>query len=340
MMKESLPVLSGEPSCNVNFTKRLNLASAKLGAKVLSANDEFFAPKENLLKLGKAIFIEDKYTPRGKWMDGWETRRRRVPGYDWCIVKLGVRGIVRGVNVDTSFFVGNYPEHCSIEVCDLASDSKLKSASWTEILPQSQLKGGGDNLFQIDSARPFTHLRLNIYPDGGVARLRVYGDVVLDLEKAKAPFDLAAAQNGGRAILSSNEFFGAPNNMLMPGRAKNMGDGWETKRRRGPGHDWAVIRLAALGTLEKIEIDTNHFKGNYPDSFLLEGRLFSGADEDVLQTDALWTEIMPNTKLKAHTRHCFAKEIRQAGPFSHVRLSIYPDGGVSRLRIYGQPQAS
>jgi len=301
-----------------------DLASARIGGKVLSANDEFFAPKENLLKPGKAVFVEGKYTSRGKWMDGWETRRRRTPGFDWCIVRLGLRGIIRGVNVDTSHFLGNYPEHCSIEACDGLG------APWIEILPKSPLKGGSDNVFGIQNAQAWTHVRLNIYPDGGVARLRVYGDAVLDvakLVKAGRPVDLAAALNGGWVVESSNKFFGAPSNMLMPGRAKNMGDGWETRRRRGPGYDWAIVRLGVPGTLEEIEVDTNHFKGNYPDRLSLEGS----------RSMEQWAEILPETKLKPHKRHFFKKEIRSAGPFGFVRINIFPDGGISRLRIYGRP---
>jgi len=303
-----------------------DLASARIGGKVLSANDEFFAPKENLLKPGKAIFIEDKYTSRGKWMDGWETRRRRTPGFDWCIVRLGLRGVVRGVNVDTSYFLGNYPEQCSIEACDGIG------GPWEEILPKSALKGGSDNVFGIQSARPWTHVRLNIFPDGGVARLRVFGDAVLDvagLAKSRKPIDLAAALNGGWVVSSSNKFFGAPSNMLMPGRAKNMGDGWETKRRRGPGYDWAIVRLGVPGTLGAVEVDTNHFKGNYPDRFSLEGS--KAMDQ--------WVEILPETKLNPHKRHCFEKELRSGGPFGFVRINIFPDGGISRLRIFGRPAA-
>ena len=314
MTTEHSPALSELP----------DLASARIGGKVLAANDEFFAPKENLVKPGRAVFIEGKYTSRGKWMDGWETRRRREPGFDWCVVRLGLRGVVRGVNVDTSHFLGNYPEQCSIEACDGGK------GPWVEILPKSPLKGGGDNLFGVQSAQPWTHLRLNIYPDGGVARLRVFGDAVFDpaeLAKSKGEVDLAAATSGGWVVSSSNKFFGAPSNMLMPGRAKNMGDGWETKRRRGPGYDWAIVRLGIPGTVGRIEVDTNHFKGNYPDRFSLEGSVAMDA----------WSEMIPETKLKPHKRHLFGSEIKNRGPFGFLRINIFPDGGISRLRVWGKP---
>jgi allantoicase len=244
-----------------------------------------------------------------------------------------MRGIIRGVNVDTHFFTGNYPSHCSIDAVDSARPLSpriygTESEPWTTVLPNAALRGDDDNYLAIPSDRPWTHVRLNIFPDGGVARLRVYGDVVVDwrrLTQGGRLVDLAAIEHGGLAIDASDMHYGQPNNMIMPGRAKNMGDGWETRRRRGPGYDWAIIRLGTPGSVTKVEIDTNHFKGNYPDSASLEGRLANGT----------WTELLPQTKLRAHHRHLFAKQLRAAPPVSHVRLNIFPDGGISRLRVYG-----
>jgi allantoicase len=304
----------------MHFTELVDLASERLGGAVLEANDEFFAPKENLLKPAKPIFIEGKYTDRGKWMDGWETRRRRTPGYDWCIVKLGLAGIPRGVVVDTAYFKGNYPQSCSLEACD-----GLTAAQWTEILPEFPLKGDCENLYSLDTQRRATHLRFKIYPDGGVARLRVHGEVDAALSYS-AEFDLAAVENGGLVLASSDMFFGSRQNLIMPGSALDMSDGWETRRRRGPGHDWVVIQLGAPGAIHRVEVDTSHFKGNYPDSCSLEACDASGAPADV---------ILPQTKLQAHTRHVFSDEIQHACPTSHVRFNIFPDGGVSRLRLYG-----
>lgn len=311
------------------FTRLVDLAAARLGGRAVAANDEFFAPKSNLLKAAKAVFVPEKYTARGKWMDGWETRRRRAPGHDWCVVRLGLRGVIKGFDVDTSFFVGNYPSHCAIE----ARDGR---GPWWEVLKRSPLKGGQSNFFAVEDLRPFTELRLNIFPDGGVARLRAYGQVVPAWPKSKALVDLAAVGNGGVALLASDMFFSHPNNLLMPGRAKNMGDGWETKRRRGPGNDWVIIKLGWPGEVRRLEVDTNHFKGNYPDTCQVEGVLAPEADAQELQS-LEWKTLLPQTKLKPHFRHFFERQLAARGPFSHLCLSIYPDGGVSRFRVHGRP---
>ena len=327
------------------FTNLADLASARVGGRAIATNDDFFAPKSNLVKAAPAVFIPGKYTTRGKWMDGWESRRRRVPGNDWCIVALGMRGVVHGVNVDTSHFTGNYPSHCSIEAVDMPRGPTkavygADGEPWTTILAKTALRGNGDNLFAIADRRPWTHLRLSIYPDGGVARLRVYGEVAVDWQRV-APggrvVDLASITNGGLFMGASDLHYGTRGALIMPGRARDMGDGWETRRRRGPGHDWAIVRLGHPGVIAKIEIDTNHFKGNYPDRASLDGALAPDASLDALQS-ASWTPILPETKMSANRRHFFSgKELRHAGPFSHVRLNMFPDGGISRLRVHGTP---
>jgi allantoicase len=331
-----------------DFTQLADLATERLGGRVVEANDEFFAPKENLLKEAKPVFIEGKYTARGKWMDGWETRRRRTPGHDWCIVRLGLPGMIRGVVVDTIFFKGNYPERFSLEGCNLGSQppyknekKKLKAAQtrWTELLPETALQGDAQNMVPVNAEGRFTHLRLNIYPDGGVARLRVHGEVVPDKNKiSRGEIDLAAIENGGSVIASSDQFFGAPRNLLMPGRAKNMGDGWETKRRRGPGHDWVVLKLGVPGVIRRIEVDTAHFKGNFPESCSMEACSAPDAASDAfLALPQAWKDLLPKTKLKANCRHIL-KNLQDVGVASHVRFHIYPDGGVSRLRILGRAE--
>jgi allantoicase len=324
------------------FTELAELASERVGGQVLAANDEFFAPKSNLIKAGAPVFIPGKYTSRGKWMDGWESKRRRTPGHDWCVVKLGMRGLVRGMNVNTAFFTGNYPTHCSVDALDTTRTvtnalSAQPGAPWVEIVPKRELRGDSDNFFKLKDDRPWTHLRLNILPDGGVARMRVFGEVVVDwkrIAKPGRPVDLAAIQNGGLVLAASDMHYGAKDNIIMPGRAANMGDGWETKRRRGPGYDWLILRLGVPGRISRIELDTNHFKGNYPDSASIEGCLaYAETLMDLGSAD--WNEILPQTKLRAHYRHFFEKELQAVGPVSHLRLNIYPDGGVSRLRVYG-----
>jgi allantoicase len=257
-----------------------------------------------------------------------------------------MRGIIHGVDVDTSFFTGNYPSHCSIDAVDisvkLTKDTYAGAGGpWVAILPKSELRGDSHNCFELAGpGRTWTHVRLNIYPDGGVARLRVYGDVVVDWRQVgDRVVDLAEIRNGGLVLGASDMHFGAKDNMIMPGRAKNMGDGWETRRRRGPGHDWAIVRLGTTGAVKRIELDTNHFKGNYPDSASIEGCLASGSTLEHLRS-AGWQTLLPQTRLKPHFRHFFSKELRDIGAISHVRLNIYPDGGISRLRVHGTAAAA
>ena len=326
----------------MEFTELIDLASEKLGGSVLFANDDFFAAKENLIKPSPPVWKEGLYTDDGKWMDGWETRRRRSPRleeeYDWCIVRLGMPGEIKGVVVDTAFFRGNFPSHCSIDACEAAGGadiSSLAKAEWKEILPLSGLLGDSRNEFEIDAVGRSTHIRLRIYPDGGVARLRVHGNVAPDwkaLAARNSQVDLAAAENGGNVIAASDEFFGHRQNLIMPGLPRDMSDGWETRRRRGPGHDWCIIRLGAIGRLERVEIDTSYFRGNYPESFSLEGGNAGAQDPGSIE----WRALLPESKLQPHTRHQFDKELTALGEISHVRLNIFPDGGVSRLRLFGR----
>jgi allantoicase len=350
----------------IDFTELVDLAAERLGGAVLAANDELFAPKENLLKATEPVFVEGKYTDVGKWMDGWETRRRREPGYDWAILRLGLPGAPRVVVVDTRHFRGNYPESCSLDACAtdgpptpgqlaaLASPASIGSnaVQWQEILPRSPLQGDCRNLFTIDQNAQidpgdlgdpkvgrFTHLRLNIYPDGGVARLRVHGEVLPDWPRIarRGEIDLAGVENGGVVLSCSDMFFGNRHHLILPGPSLGMHDGWETKRRRGPGHDWTIVRLGRRGRLERAEVDTSHFKGNAPGSCSLEGCDAAGSSEEEMAAGGLsgWREVLPRTDLLPHTRHPF-DELAAGGPFTHVRLNIYPDGGVARLRLFGR----
>lgn len=328
----------------MDFTELIDLASERLGGAVLIANDDFFAAKENLVKASNPVFLEGEYTDRGKWMDGWESRRRRTPGFDWCIIRLGLPGVVRGVVVDTSYFRGNYPEHCSLEAATIAglpTESELldETLNWVPVLPQVPLAGDSQNPFPIQYEQRVTHLRFKIYPDGGVARLRVYGEVAPDWPRIKRMggyVDLAAVENGGLVLSCSDMFFGHKHNLIMPGRATNMSDGWETKRRRGPGHDWVIIKLGSPGNLHHIEVDTSHFKGNFPESCSLEACNAEGIEaESLTDLSVPWANVLTRTKLQAHTRHYFSDELLDAGLVSHLRFNIFPDGGVSRLRVYG-----
>jgi allantoicase len=321
-----------------DLSELVDLAAEALGGTVIAANDEFFAPKEALLKPTAAEWREGVYTERGKWMDGWETRRRRDPGHDWAIIHLGAPGIVRGVVIDTSFFRGNYPESASLEACDVdgtPSPEELAGVgtAWRTILPQSALAGDTQNQFAIADAKRVTHLRLNIFPDGGVARLRVYGEVDSEHLSPDSLVDLAAIENGGYSVVCSDMFFGHRQNIIMPGRSTHMGNGWETKRRRGPGHDWTIIRLARPGTVETVELDTDHYKGNAPGACMLEYTAAPGATADEL-TAGEWNQLMPQQALQPHSRHRWS--VSETATATHVRLNIYPDGGVARLRLLGR----
>ena len=320
----------------------IDLAAARVGGRALAANDEFFAPKENLLEPGRGVFIEGKYTDRGKWMDGWETRRRREPGHDWCVIRLGVPGVIRAVTVDTNHFRGNYPESCSLDAASTAGEptpDALAGLPWREIVPRTPLEGHAENRIGVTDGARVTHVRLNIYPDGGVARLRVWGAARPDwaaLAATGQPIDLIAVAHGGVPLASSDEFFSEPLNLLMPAPPANMGDGWETRRRRGPGHDWVVIRLGHRGTPTALELDTTHFKGNFPDGASLDVCDLPDAPADRAPgSDAGWRELLPRTRLRANASHHF--DIDAAVPVTHVRLNIYPDGGVARLRLFGIP---
>lgn len=332
-----------------DFTDLIDLASERLGGAVLYANDDFFAPKENLLKPSVPVFIEDKYTDRGKWMDGWESRRKRVAGYDWCIIRLGLPGIVRGVVVDTSHFKGNFPDRCSLEACTLDGNADVNQlitdkTKWNEILSESALQGDSLNPFSISDERRFTHLRFNIFPDGGVARLRVHGEVVPDWSRlvrlSHSEIDLAAIEHGGLVLACSDMFFGHRHNLIMPGRGVNMSDGWETKRRRGPGHDWSIVRLGKPGVVHRLEVDTSHFKGNFPESCSVEACDSKGkSNDELVNSTQVWTELLARTTLQAHMRHHFEDELTTIGPVTHIRFNIFPDGGVSRLRVFGTIQS-
>ena len=321
-----------------SFTDFPDLASERLGGAVLAASDEFFGPKEWLLRPGPPEWRADEYTERGKWMDGWETRRHSVDG-DWCIVRLGTPGTVRGLVVDTTHFRGNYPEACSAEVCAVPAPAPLdalEAAAWVEILARTPLQGDTTNLIGVDTEALATHLRLRIFPDGGVARLRVHGEVApawTRFAQAGGEVDLAALENGARVVASSDMFYGHAENMILPGRSVKMRDGWETRRRRGPGHDWAVVRLAAPGAIHRAEIDTDHFLGNAPERCSLEAVHLPGASAEALAA-AAWTPLLPPTPLLPHARHRF-EELASAAPATHVRIAIHPCGGIARLRLFG-----
>ncbi|CAN7328519.1 allantoicase [Trinickia sp. LjRoot230] len=323
-----------------NFTRRyVNLADARLGAEALEASDDFFAPKARMLNPEPAVFIPGKYDDHGKWMDGWETRRKRTAGHDWCVVKLARAGVVKGVDIDTSHFTGNFPPAASIEAAHVAAGAAPDATTqWTELVAATTLQGNSHHYLDVHDGSACTHIRLNLFPDGGVARLRIYGEPQIDWASAdrNALVDLAAMDNGAYVVAANNQHFGAASNLLMPGRGVNMGDGWETRRRREPGNDWAIVALAHRGTIAKIEVDTAYFKGNYPDRCSLQAASVSGGTDSSLVTQAMfWPTLLAEQKLQMDNQHLFESELAALGPVTHVRFNIIPDGGVSRLRLWG-----
>ncbi len=314
----------------------VNLAARRLGAGVIAASDEFFGEKENLLRAERPAFRPRTFGHKGQIVDGWESRRRRVPGRDWALIRLGAPGVIHAVVVDTAHFTGNFPAECSVEACAAegypsAAELLAPGRAWVPVVPRSPLAGDTENRFAVTDPRRFTHLRLTIYPDGGVARLRAEGEVVPDPRLLDGPLDLAALENGGTVADASDRFYSPPENMISPGLAAVMGDGWETRRRRDSGHDWVLLRLAAPGHLSQAVLDTSCFLGNAPGAAALHGCHAGEAGPGAAE----WFELLPLTGLQPDTRHRLRLGAAATRLVSHVRLEIHPDGGMARLRLFG-----
>jgi allantoicase len=329
---------------DLTFTGLLDLASAQVGGSTLMASDDFFAAKENLLRPQAPTFDPDAYCDTGKVMDGWESRRRRSQGHDWCVIRLGARGVIRVVDIDTRYFLGNHPPYASLEACEFLGDPadfNMDQADWHQILPQSPLRAGSRNLFSVNDQRAWSHLRLCIYPDGGVARLRVYGEARPRWEALKEDeeLDLACVVNGGTALTCSDMFFGDMQSTLLPGPAENMAGGWETRRRRGPGEDWLVIGFARPGRVNRLVVDTDFFMGNYPDEVIVECIYWPDAPLLDLLSSENWHPLLAATKVGPGQPHEFVDELLYAGPMTHLRVRVLPDGGISRIRAHGRPES-
>ncbi|MDG4665265.1 allantoicase [Mycobacterium sp. 236(2023)] len=322
---------STRPASHSHFLSLPDLAARSAGGAVLWANDDVFAEKENLINPAPAEHRPSTFGHKGQIYDGWETRRRRgvtTESHDSAIVRLGVPAIVRGVVVDTAFFTGNYPPQISVEAAYVEGypplDELLEKAEWTTIVERTGVNGDTRNPFKTNSTRRWTHVRLSIFPDGGVARFRVHGEGLLNPDFAKdMTLDLAALENGGRITACSNMFYSSPNNLLLPGVARTMGEGWETSRRRDSGNDWVELKLAGQGLLNAVELDTSYFIGNAPGAARLSGR----------DGDGDWFEIVPKTELLPDTRHRF--RVDDERPVTAARLDVYPDGGMARVRLFG-----
>ena len=320
-------------------TRHPNLASESLGTRIVSCTDEFFAAAARMLQDSEPVFIVGKFDDHGKWMDGWETRRRRNGGHDQAVVKLGLPGTLCGLDIDTSHFTGNFPPAASVQAayCEGEPDA---ATEWVELVAACSLQGNAHHFIEVDDPRVWTHLRLNIFPDGGVARLRAYGQPACNWEKQDpdALYEVSALAQGGRIVAYSNAHYGTPTVILKAGRGVNMGDGWETRRRREPGNDWIIIELGHAVTVEKIEIDTAHFKGNYPDRVSVLGARVEECTDQSLVTQAMfWPTILAEHKMDMDKQHFFeGEDIQFREPVSHVRVNMFPDGGISRVRIWGR----
>lgn len=310
-----------------------DLASRALRGSVVAASDEFFAEKENLIRPGAPAFTPETFGHKGQVYDGWETRRRRGPGgalpgdgeHDWVIVRLGAPGVIRAVVVDTAFFTGNYPQHCAVDACRVAGyPVSLEDAEWTEIAGRTPLTGDSRHVLAVGAAGRFTHVRLRIYPDGGVARLRVHGEVVPDPSLLEGlTVDVAALENGGDVVACGDRFYSSPRNVLSPGLSRVMGEGWETRRRRSDGGEWLTVRLAGRASVDLVEVDTSGYIGNAPGAASLTAR----------DGESPWSVLLASTPLLPDTPHRF--RLPEPVTATQVRLNVFPDGGVARLRLHG-----
>lgn len=320
------------------FTQRWpNLAQPRLGASVVFATDDFFGPKERLIGPDPPIARPGTFDDHGEWVDGWETRRKRAAGHDFCVVDLGRPALIYGVDIDTAFFTGNFPAAASLDASLRVDDGD--DYSWTELVPATPLGGDARHQWAVAEQGPWQRLRLHIYPDGGVARLRVHGRFVFDRAAAGIePIELSGLLQGGRSVAWSDAHYGWAGKCLLPDRGTNMGDGWETARRRTPGYEWQIIELGHLGTIRQVEIDTAHNKGNYPDRVSVQAaRVEQISDAVIVAQSLFWRTLLPEQPLQPHHLHQYITEVIDLGPITHARLNLIPDGGISRVRLFGEP---
>ena len=318
--------------------KMINLADPRLGSKVIFKTDDFFASANRIINPNPPIFKDGVFDRHGKWMDGWETRRRRKKGYDYLIIKLGKPGRIFSVDIDTTHFSGNQPMYASLEACQ--NNKKLNSNSkWSKILNYKKLGPNKNHKFSIKNKSIFTHVKLNIYPDGGVARLRLYGEIeTKNINYGSKTVNLTSMLNGASIVGCNNEHFGRAENVLSPGKGKNMGDGWETRRSRGKNFDWLIIKMGRTGKINKIEIDTHHFKGNYPDRCSVQGIFIPKkiSNNSIVKKSSKWKTLVNKAKLHPHKKHNFKIKTPKTNKVNYIRINIYPDGGISRIRTFGK----
>ena len=322
---------------NIYLNGLINLAQKRLGTKIVYKTDEFFAPASRIINPTPPVFKEGVFDKNGKWMDGWETRRKRGSGYDYLILKLGKPGKIKKVDIDTSFFNGNQPSKVSLQACISKYNLPNKKTKWTTILKKKKTKPNSHHFFSISNKSIFTHVRLNIFPDGGVARLRIFGELIIKKLKKKE-INLTSIFNGAVPIVCNNEHFGKAENVLAPGRGINMGDGWETRRSRGKNFDWLIIKCAAAAKVNKIQIDTHHFKGNYPDQCSIQASFIKDqpSAKKIVVMSKKWKKLLNKVKLKPHKIHIFKNKLMKKNKINYIRVNIFPDGGISRIKLFGK----
>ena len=324
---------------NIILNGLIDLAQPRLGTKVVYKTDEFFAAAKRIIEPSPPIFKEGLFDKNGKWMDGWETRRKRKSGNDYLILKLGKPGRIHRVDIDTSYFNGNQPNKVSLDVCSSKKNIPKKNQKWKNILSQKTTGPNRKHFFNVNKTSVITHLRLNIFPDGGIARLRLFGELENKKFESKI-INLTSVLNGSVPIACNNEHFGRAENVLAPGQGKNMGDGWETRRSRGKNFDWLIIKCAAPAKIGKIQIDTHHFKGNYPDKCSIQaayiGKKISAGK--IINKSKNWKLLLSKSKLNAHKKHNFFNKLMKKNKVNYLKINIFPDGGISRIRVFGKAE--
>ena len=320
------------------FTNGLiDLAQPRLGTKVIYKTDDFFASANRIINPTEPVFKVGVFDKHGKWMDGWESRRKRTAGHDFIIIKLGKPGTIKKVDVDTSHFNGNQPAMISIEGAN-SNSNKINQLKWQPLLSKKKTKANSHHYFTVNSDKVFTHIKFNIFPDGGVARLRLYGSIAKSSKLKNKKINLASLLDGSSVIACNNEHFGKAENILAPGKAKNMGDGWETRRRRGKGFDWLILNSLDGKEIDKIEISTHHFKGNFPSHCSLQAAYLPNSknSKQIVKSSNTWKYLLKNAKLSANKVHVFKNNLMKKDKINFIKINIFPDGGISRFRIYGK----
>ena len=318
----------------------IDLAQSRLGSKIVFKTNEFFAPAKRIINPWPPVFKEGVFDKHGKWMDGWETKRKRGKGYDYLILKLGRPGRISKIDIDTSYFSGNHPTKVSLHACVSKKKLPNKNSKWTTILKKKPTKANSHHFFNIKNKSIFTHIKLNIFPDGGVARIRIYGSMEILKNFTGKVLNLTSVLNGATPIACNNEHFGRAENILAPGMGKNMGDGWETRRSRGKNFDWLIIKCAVAGKINKIQIDTHHFKGNYPDKCSIQAAFIDKkiSSRAIVNNSKKWKLLLNKVKLYAHKKHNFKNNLMKSKKINYIKINIFPDGGISRIRVFGKTE--